>query len=279
MKQDTIEYLGKHLIQHGPLSQRIYLMKCDVSSAQGLPARLHDMARQCRYTKIFAKIPSSLYARFKQAGYVNEASVPAFYKDEQDANFLCLYLDPDRGVSSVESLVSSVLKQCGVLTVSHRTSKDGYTAGVVKCGVDDVDEIAELYSQVFKSYPFPIHDSGYILKTMQENVIYFAMRIDGRLVAISSAEMDIENSNVEMSDFAILEQQQGRGFASILLAAMEQEMLQLDMRTAYAIARAAFGPINFLFAKRGYIHGGCLINNTNICGKLEDMNVWYKRLA
>jgi hypothetical protein len=34
--------------------------------------------------------------------------------------------------------------------------------------------------------------------------------------------------------------------------------------------------MNITFAKRGYNFGGRLINNTNICGGTETMNIWYK---
>jgi hypothetical protein len=37
--------------------------------------------------------------------------------------------------------------------------------------------------------------------------------------------------------------------------------------------------MNITFAKLGYRYGGRLINNTNISGSIESMNVWYKSLA
>jgi hypothetical protein len=36
--------------------------------------------------------------------------------------------------------------------------------------------------------------------------------------------------------------------------------------------------MNATFAKAGYSFGGTLINNTNISGDIESMNVWYKNL-
>lgn len=45
-----------------------------------------------------------------------------------------------------------------------------------------------------------------------------------------------------------------------------EEMRAAEMKTAFTIARA------------GYAWGGTLVNNTNICGGFESMNVWYRAL-
>lgn len=37
--------------------------------------------------------------------------------------------------------------------------------------------------------------------------------------------------------------------------------------------------MNVTFSKLNYNYGGTLINNTNISGDLESMNVWYKILS
>ena len=69
------------------------------------------------------------------------------------------------------------------------------------------------------------------------------------------------------------------GFARILLHAMETEMKNEGILLAYTIARAISRPINATFAGAGYQFGGMLPNNTNICGSMESMNVWYKKLS
>jgi beta-lysine N6-acetyltransferase len=37
--------------------------------------------------------------------------------------------------------------------------------------------------------------------------------------------------------------------------------------------------MNKTFAALGYRYGGTLVNNTQICGDLESMNVWHKPLT
>jgi hypothetical protein len=50
------------------------------------------------------------------------------------------------------------------------------------------------------------------------------------------------------------------------------------MQTLFSIARALSPAINITFGDAGYTFGGTLINNTNISGRIESMNIWYKQL-
>jgi putative beta-lysine N-acetyltransferase len=141
-----------------------------------------------------------------------------------------------------------------------------------------VPEMIKIYKQVFTTYPFPIHDPVYIKKTMCEDVIYFGIYKDNSIVSLSSALIDLNSKNVEMSDFATLPGERRKGLATYLLQMMEEKVREMGMITAYTIARASSPGINAPFLKMEYIHGGVLVNNTNIAGSIEDMNTWYKKL-
>jgi len=99
------------------------------------------------------------------------------------------------------------------------------------------------------------------------------------LVAAASAEMDEDSGNVEMTDFATLPSHRGRSMAQHLLAEMESALSGSSIQTAYTIARALSAGMNITFSKAGYRFGGTLINNTQISGRIEPMNVWYKALG
>jgi putative beta-lysine N-acetyltransferase len=99
------------------------------------------------------------------------------------------------------------------------------------------------------------------------------------LIALSSAEMDLSGSNVEMTDFATLPGERGRGLARFLLQEMERAMRKRKMRTAYTIARAVSPGMNITFSRMGYRYSGTLVNNTHISGSIESMNIWYKSLS
>jgi RimJ/RimL family protein N-acetyltransferase len=62
------------------------------------------------------------------------------------------------------------------------------------------------------------------------------------------------------------------------LSRLDQKAANHGLKTAYTIARADSIGMNRVFEKCGYAHAGCLVNNTQIGGRIRSMNVWYKHL-
>jgi putative beta-lysine N-acetyltransferase len=211
-------------------------------------------------------------------GYRQEAFVPRFYNGSLDAAFLGKYLDEERGQDSREGKTREILGIAARKQSQGGTTDAADKPAVESAGVEDAAEMSTVYREVFPTYPFPIHDPGYLLETMRNNVRYFCIRQEGRIVSLSSAEMDRESRNVEMTDFATLPSHRGAGHAVHLLGRMEKEMLHLDIPTSYTIARSMSPGMNITFAKLGYVYAGTLVNNTDISGNIESMNVWYKHL-
>jgi putative beta-lysine N-acetyltransferase len=278
-QQDEIKLFDNALIQHGPLSNRIYIMKLNHACPKILIKRLDKLAADNGYTKIFAKIPAHQADEFINSGYQQEAEVSGFYHGQEAALFLGRYLDPDRqkevSLLDIESIVDVARKKD---KTPPDTNALPHGAILRWCVPMDAKRISELYREVFPSYPFPIGSPKYITDTMLDHIVYFGIEIDKRFIALSSAEMDTVSKNVEMTDFATLPKYRGNNFSGLLLAAMEKEMKNRGILTAYTIARAISPGINMTFAKAGYTYGGRLINNTNISGQIESMNIWYKSL-
>jgi hypothetical protein len=59
---------------------------------------------------------------------------------------------------------------------------------------------------------------------------------------------------------------------------MEYDLKKQKIKTAYTIARAMSPGMNITFKKSGYKFCGRLRNSTNISGRIESMNVWYKSI-
>jgi len=276
---DVIEKLDHSLIQHGPDNDRIYLMKLAPEDAGALPTRLKAMAEEKGYSKVFAKVPAGAEEGFLNVGFETEARAEGFFRGEQDAAFMGLFLKPWRRECGHAARVAAVVaaakaKACPAPEIDF---PDGYECRI--CEPTDVQAMAEVYRVVFESYPFPIHDPAYLAETMAEHIHYFGVWADGRLVGLSSCETDPAAKNVEMTDFAVLPDQRGKSLAVALLGRMEPFMREHDFRTAYTIARATSFGMNIAFARAGYAFGGTLINNTHISGGFESMNVWCKPLA
>jgi len=267
------------IIQHGPCNDRIYLMKIGDNSPDSLPSDLIDMANVHDYSKIFVKVPLDSSEQFVREGYVEEASIPGFYNGEETGAFLGYYLSESRASKEDAETLDSILYLAFDKSENAITPLDGDRFALRPCGEGDVEEMASLYRAVFATYPFPIHDPSYLLSTMQSHVDYFGIERNGELIALSSAEMDRLAFNAEMTDFATISQWRGHSLGVCLLRNMEKEIKRKGIKTAYTIARARSVGMNITFAKLGYTYGGRLINNTNISGDVESMNIWYKMIA
>ena len=277
---DKLEKLScGSLIQHGPYNDRIYFIKPGVDMSGSLPIELIDKAKNQGYSKIFVKVPGEYSQRFLDAGYLKEACIPGFYGGLDSGVFMGYYLTQERSSEADASGLDGVLEIAKSKAGSVIRPFDSGRFVIRECDESDVEEMAVIYRAVFASYPFPIHEPEYLLETMRSHVDYFGVEHEGELVALSSAEMDIASSNVEMTDFATLPDWRGNGFGVHLLACMEKKMQQKGVKTGYTIARAVSAGMNITFAKLGYEFGGRLKNNTNISGDIESMNVWYKSLC
>jgi ribosomal protein S18 acetylase RimI-like enzyme len=310
----------------------------DEATDTALAQALINLAKHKGYTKVIAKIRSTSLPLFLQHGFELEARIPNFYNSGDAGTFLCYYLDPLRRQLTEEEkqLIDKVVevalgkpKVSMNIFLSHASTDDRATSnnncgqkykdlkflkeqGLVRessvtaeikwsiCGLEDVEEIGQVYRNVFESYPFPIDDPKYLSECIASGeTIYFALTIpkqkqevdncDTRensnenqkerdIIALSAAEMNLKEGNVEMTDFATLAKYQGEGLATILLALMEIEVRKRGIRTAYSIARANSYSMSITFARMGYSFGGTLKNNTNIGGQIESMNIWWKHL-
>ena len=277
MSPDTVTTIGGTLVQHGRLSDRIYVMHLSPADLPGILDDLDALAESERYSKIFAKVPASALSSFISRGYVVEARVPGFFRGREDGYFASKFLDAKRRWESgdVAAVLAAVREKAG--DGCPVVLPEGWTCA--PAAEDDADDLAVLYGEVFATYPFPIADPGYLRETMAGDYRYFVVRTEeGRLAAASSAEIYREDENVEMTDFAVHPDFRGKNLSSLLLLRMEEEMRVAGMKTAFTIARALSYPINAVFARAGYAWGGTLVNNTNICGGFESMNVWYRPL-
>ncbi|TAJ44967.1 putative beta-lysine N-acetyltransferase [Methanofollis fontis] len=271
---DTVTRIGDSLLQHGPANRRVYLMHLAQGDEGEMPARLISLAQEKGYTKVIARIPAGACDPFYAAGFHLEAAIPGLYGGEEDGCFAALFLDPGRSTDPKVTVERSLLGS------GERERSVAIPEGcrIREAGPADADAVADLYAGTFETYPFPIDDPAYLRRAMADHVRFFVAEADDGIVAASSAEIDPEGRNAEMTDLAVRPAWRGRGLSSALLQRMERAARDEGIRTAYTIARAAWYPVNRLFAGAGYRYSGTLINNTQICGRCESMHVWHRRL-
>jgi len=280
MDLDVVEHVGKSLIQHGSLNNRIYVMDLSKQDYPAIISFLEKLAREKKYTKIFAKVPKWAENEFIANEFHPEAMIPGFYSGENDGLFLSKFLDEKRGKISrkEKEKLQRVLNMFYEKKKKKQTDTLSDKFMVKRIREKESSNLANLYKQVFQTYPFPIHSEDFIKKTMKDNVQYYGMYFKNTLIAAASAEMSNEYGFVEMTDFASLPQFRGKNLSFFLLQRMEQEMKKRLFKTCYTIARAHSFAMNSTFAKANYQYAGTLIHNTNIAGNIESMNVLFKKI-
>lgn len=280
--QDKIEKIGNgSIIQHGQLNKRVYLMKLDSTDCPSTIIQdINKLARENKYTKIFCKIPASAAPLFFANGFLPEAQIPAFYNNEEAAFFVSKFLSSDRLLEIETDRLSDLSKLLNEQKSMSKEAKSTSTEGITLRRLDkaDYEQITEIYREVFVTYPFPIYNPGFILKSIKDGTQYYGAEIEGKLVALASAEIDKKGKNAEMTDFATLPQFRGRSLAVLLLGEIEKAMKKQGITTLYTIARLNSVGMNKTFLKMNYCYSGTLIKNTHIAGKIESMNVLYKHI-
>ncbi|WP_321479600.1 putative beta-lysine N-acetyltransferase [uncultured Bacteroides sp.] len=273
--KETKKIFQSHL-SHNKENNRIYLMEMHTDDFPEIINHMDILARANNYTKLFAKVPAKYGPTFIRNGYFIEACIPGFYNGQEDAMFLMKYSSEERKQPESKALAAfqDLLLQP---STSEGTSNHNCVLQTLK--ETDITEMISIFKKVFPSYPFPIFDPDFILKSMkEEGTRYFGAFYKKKLIAISSAECNTKNKNAEMTDFAVLPEHRGKKLATHLLSYMEQELSNDGYLTFYTIARLHSLAMNKTFYNMGYKYSGTLTRNTQIAGNIESMNVWYKRV-
>lgn len=274
---DTLEKIGKSLIQYGPYNQRVYILHAEAQDIEPLFKVVEQQVEQMKLTKVIGKIPLQCMPFFEARKFHQEASIPNYYGKGQSAVFASKYFDPNRSIEKKPDLVKDILAIAEEKKSKNNPSKLPSSYSFKKMDLVDIASMAKVYQAVFPSYPFPIYDPDYLQQTMEEDVEYFGVFADEKLVALSSIEPTPFAQTAEMTDFATLPAFRGKGLAGFLLDFMERYLRKHhSFKVIYTIARAYSYGINAIFSKADYTYGGTLTNNTNIHGQIESMNIWHK---
>lgn len=136
--------------------------------------------------------------------------------------------------------------------------------------------ISQILTQVFISYPSPVENPLYIRSLIQDGNIFAGAFSEDTLISVAAAYPDPILNRCEMTDCATLEEYRGLSLSERLLGILEQEINKKSSFILYTLARAQSYGMNRVFHKLGYSYQGRLINNCDIAGSFEDMNIWIR---
>jgi len=270
-------FSAKSKISYESESKRIYLKELCPADFPDIASNLKRLLNPADFTKLFVKVPATMSTAFICENYTIEAFIPGFFNGADDVFFMAYYLDKQRqhpektAINSFQKLLNN--------PVNNQIKPLNPNYSIRKLSSDDANEMVEVFVRVFESYPFPIFNADYLIKSMEEETTrYFGVWNNNNLIAISSAECSEKFKNAEMTDFAVLQEYRGQKLAIYLLDYMEKNLFSEGFKTFYTIARLHSLSMNKTFFNMGYKYCGTLHNNTQISGKIESMNIWYKNV-
>ncbi|MFW6067428.1 MAG: putative beta-lysine N-acetyltransferase [Myxococcota bacterium] len=259
-------------------SRRLKVVDYEATDYRAMCERLTYLAKANEFTKIFLKAHQHDWQHFLALGFVLEGIIKYFYRGH-DAFVLSKFLTAERAdtrdLVDESRLIEKLMKR--PRTYNPPPLPEGYR--LVIAGREHVPQMVRLYRRVFPTYPSPLTHPDYIDQTMQSHVLYrVVLNPKGRVVSAASADLDEKNSNAELTDCATLKSERGKALMYHLLSRLEDDLRERGITTGYTLARAPSVGMNRVFYRLGYEYSGRLVNNCDIAGSFEDMNIWVKQL-
>lgn len=271
----------KSCVVMSPVNARIQVLTYEIADFDAWLSDLKNLADRNDYGKIWVKARKEDKQKLEQCGMSEEGVIEGYFNGEADAHIMAYYTKSTRRDRPFLDDEENSLKAAS----SNLTYFDpenpiklpkGYKTRVFQEG--DELLLSKLYAEVFPTYPYPIDDPDYLLETSKTNIIYrLIFNSVGKLVAAASAETVPDYQNAEMTDFATLPSERGKGLAQFLLSHLENDAKEIyDTRCYYTVARIAEPGMVRVFLKNRYQIKGILTNNCSISGQFETMVLLVK---
>ncbi|MCM1565208.1 MAG: putative beta-lysine N-acetyltransferase [Dehalobacter sp.] len=261
-----VDYRNKRLkiLSHSLLSELIIKEIIDYSKKENLG-------------KIIANCHKQDLSIFEECGFVAEGIIDGFFQGE-DATCMSFFLDKKRENSLYGEKENRIIDYCVKNTNKFELTKNkNYT--MRQAVPDDIPQMIQLFQTVFETYPTPIFSREYLQEVMRDYVLFMVAEEGAGIISIASAVLDKRHMNAEITDCATYPKYSGKNILSELIFQLETQLKRNGFATSYSLARANNLGINRSLSKLGYMYRGRLINNCNICGGFEDMNIWVKILS
>lgn len=238
---------------------------------------LEKMALEKQCDKIIFYSKEDEVDCLNQVDCEKEGLIHGFFQGE-DAHIYSLFLNEERNQPVAweqEQKVMEIIKQ-NQKEALELELPDEFTLRSAQ--IDDAPRMAKLYDDVFETYPTPINQAEFIEEMMNDHVYFTIVEHQGELISACSADVFPAFNAAEMTDCATLPEYRGKGLLSQQFIHLERKMEDLGVQTLFSYSRAVSVGMNLINARHGYKYGGRMIQNSNISGRLEDMNIWVKNL-
>ena len=174
----------KSTISHDKESNRVYLMNLDPEDFPEIIYYIEKLANTNHYSNC---LPSPGYIWPTFCCRILRSFYTGFFNNQEDGLFLVKYNLEERRLPETEFLTS--LQQMLLQPANHEEFEMDECYSIRLLTEKDTQMMIPIFKEVFETYPFPIYDSHFLIKSMLEDgTRYFGIFYDKKLVAISSAE-------------------------------------------------------------------------------------------
>lgn len=258
-------------------NRRIRVLNYEGSNLESLVLRIRWIAEANQFDKIIFMASSQDWQFFLSHGYVLEAVIK-YCRNGRNAYAMSKFRSQERLTSQnlmeeillIENLMSKKLEtKTNVLGLGHECRL---------ATLEDIPQLVELYATIFESYPSPLTHADYLKTVFDKKSIFCVVTYEGKVVAAASGEMNHSYRAAELTDCATLKSFRGLGLMTVILTKIEQELIKKGFVCGFTMARARSFGMNNVFYQMGYEFMGRLVNNCDIYGAYEDMNIWVRIL-
>jgi beta-lysine N6-acetyltransferase len=265
-------------------NQRIKIQSYSGPNFRALILHIRWIAEANGFDKIICMATHDDWHEFLKHGYVLEAVLKDYFRGEEDAFAMSKFRSQERLISS--NLMEEILLIEKIMHDSPLEPKkssealqplpEGFTIRMADHG--DIQELILLYQSIFESYPSPLVHTSYLETVFLKETLFAVCIHGGKIVSAASAELQPKNFIAELTDCATKPEARGQGIMSHLLLRLEKELVKKNYLSSYTMARARSYGMNNVFFRLDYEFMGRMVNNCDIYGAYEDMNIWVKHL-
>ncbi len=265
-------------VKYEPFSKRMKVYQFpDKPETSRFINELKELGEKNSCNKIMLYIKDSEKKRINEKSFDKEGLIKGFFNGET-AYIYTLFLNSNKKNSTLlkeEEKIFDIAKDYKKHEGEAFVSKEYYTRLASKA---DAHKMSSFYEGIFETYPTPINDPEFIQECMDNDVYFTVIEHNGEIVSACSAEIMNEFKAAEIADCGTLVEHQGNNLLSYQFTYLEKFMKAKGIKTLFSYSRSLSIGMNLVNKKQGFTYGGRLKQNSNICGKIENMNVWYKNL-
>ncbi|PKM82735.1 MAG: putative beta-lysine N-acetyltransferase [Firmicutes bacterium HGW-Firmicutes-14] len=256
-------------------NERIKVLDYKGPSIPFLADYLNYLAQENGFGKIVLVAREGDWDNFISRGYILEGFIKNYFRGE---NGYCLsrFFGMERRISPAIEEEDEILQKILAHPVNSSLKEIHRDYRLRQGTAEDIPMLVDLFTSVFPSYPTPLNRPEYLEQVIGEKAYFMVIEHHGRIISAASGEINHDHLAAEITDCATLPNYRGQGLMSYLVQALEKELGDMHIRTFYSLSRARSYGINLVFHRLGYVFSGRLINNCDIMGQFEDMNLWVK---